>query len=102
MADESPYWEPYQPQKGDRVKIRFSPECPCYHLGSRVLHDGATGTIVGRWSEMFPNPRGGGPGGHDWNVKLDKQAWDPDIARWITGVGVAARELVRLASVEGE
>ena len=39
-------WEPWKPTVGQRVKVKVSPECPCWQVRSAVQGKELTGTYV--------------------------------------------------------
>jgi hypothetical protein len=51
VSEDSPFWEPIAFRYGDRVRVRLSPECPCYAMRTRpgAHFDGAQGPVVGRF-----------------------------------------------------
>lgn len=68
MSTAQEYFEPWQPDVGQRVRIRLNPECR-HFADEHVAFDGRTGTIIGVLD------RGHRDAAHRFRVSLDGDAW---------------------------
>ena len=86
-------WEPWQPQVGQRVRLRISPECEPHHDEDfnyswdysfalpAALRSGHSGTIIGLVGGVFADL------GHPYHVEFD----DPIQVPWWNGGLVATK-----------
>lgn len=100
-------WEPWQPEVGQRVRIRLSGECPIEYRHAEAGYDRIRKVIepvghnpdesgrVGTVSAVQREERGG----HYYMVDYDRLLWQDDM--WWAGAVYAAIELEPLAA-QGE